>query len=338
MSTKQGKPRARIQDVAALAGVSLATASRALADDTKVTPETKQKVVDAARALRFRRNSLARDLRSGGVTTAIGYVIEDLVNPWFSQVAAGAEEVFREADLELIVATTESDPKREQLVVKTMLERRVQALLLIPLSDDHSYLEGERQLGTPLIFVDRPPVNLVADSITIDNRGGIQSAVNQLAKHGHRRIGLLAGPKSLWTTGERIEGYKSALKGNGFAFDQTLIRHVQYTEIEVASAAKELLAQPNPPTALIATNNRITVLLLKSSKKLMDKLAFVGFDDFELAELLNITVVTHDPLDIGREAARLTLERIKNPLGTPKQKVIGTTVIARGSGERTSEK
>ena len=87
---KQSKPRARIQDVAALAGVSPATASRALADHPKVTPKTKQKVVEAARTLRFRRNSLARDLRSGGVTTAVGYVIEDLVNPWFSQVAAGA--------------------------------------------------------------------------------------------------------------------------------------------------------------------------------------------------------------------------------------------------------
>ena len=331
---KQSKPRARIQDVAALAGVSPATASRALADHPKVTPKTKQKVVEAARTLRFRRNSLARDLRSGGVTTAVGYVIEDLVNPWFSQVAAGAERVFRKAELELIVATTEGDPKREQLVVKTMLERRVQALLLIPLSEDHSYLEGERQLGTPLIFVDMPPVNLIADSITIDNRGGMRLAVEHLAKHGHKRIGLLAGPEPLWTTGERLEGYKSGLSTHGIEFDKSLVRNVQYLESEVNSAALELLNVSNPPTALIATNNRITVLLLKSNKELLDKIAFVGFDDFELSELLGITVVTHDPLDIGREAALLTLERIENPLDTPQRREIGTTVIARGSGER----
>jgi len=338
LKTKQAKPRARIQDVAALAGVSLATASRALADDAKVTPETKQKVMEAARALRFRRNSLARDLRSGGVTTAIGYVIEDLVNPWFSQVAAGAEEVFRKADLELIVATTEGDPKREQLVVKTMLERRVQALLLIPLSDDHSYLEGERQLGTPLVFVDRPPVNLVADSITIDNQGGMELAVRQLAKHGHKRIGLIAGPQSLWTTGERLAGYKQGLKAHSLKFDASIVQYVQYAENEVRDAAKELFRGSNPPTALIATNNRITVLLLKTSKKLLDQLAFVGFDDFELAELLGITVVTHDPLDIGREAARITLERIQSPLETPQQIIIGTNLITRGSGERAPKK
>ena len=100
------------------------------------------------------------------------------------------------------------------------------------------------------------------------------------------------------------------------------------------SAALELLNVSNPPTALIATNNRITVLLLKSNKELLDKIAFVGFDDFELSELLGITVVTHDPLDIGREAALLTLERIENPLDTPQRREIGTTVIARGSGER----
>ena len=338
MNSNKSQPRARIQDVAALAGVSPATASRALANDPKVTNATRQKVIDAARALRFRRNSLARDLRSGGMTTAIGYVIEDLINPWYSLVAAGAEEVFRKADLELIVATTEGDSQREQLVVKTMLERRVRALLLVPLSDDHSYLEGERQLGTPLVFVDRPPVNLIADSITIDNRGGMKSAVRQLTKHGHERIGLLAGPQQLWTTSERLEGYKSGLSESGLTFDASLVRHVQYSEEEVSNAAIGMVQLDNPPTAIIATNNRITVLLLKSNKKLVDQIAFVGFDDFELAELLGITVVTHDPLDIGREAARLTLARIGRPQDTPERIEIETFVIPRGSGERVAKK
>lgn len=326
--------RARIKDVAALAGVSVATASRALADDPKVAVQTKAKVLESAKVLRFRPNSIARDLRSGGVTTAIGYVISDLVNPWYAQVAAGAEEVFRKAGLELIVATTESDPEREPQVVKTMLERRVQALLIVPISDDHGYLEGERQLGTPLIFVDRPPVNLTADSIVLDNQGGMRLAVKSLLKNGHRRIALLGGLETLWTTQQRVEGYLLALKESGIEFDPKLISYSSSALGELDGAISRLTSLANAPTALVTTHNRLTVGLLQTHKELLGKVAMIGFDDFELADLLNISVIAHDPQELGRAAAEMTLERIKNPLGVPRSEVASTSLIARGSGEK----
>jgi LacI family transcriptional regulator len=338
MAKHSSSGRARIQDVAALAGVSPATASRALADDPKVTPATRQKVLEAAGTLRFRRNSLARDLRSGGVTTAIGYVIEDLMNPWHAQVAAGAEKVFREKNLELIVATTGGDARSEQLVVKTMLERRVQALLMILLSDDHSYLEGERQLGTPLIFVDRPPVNLMADCITIDNRNGMRLAVENLWKAGHRTIGVIAGPESLWTTSERIEGYRQGIESLGGRFDHKLVRHARYSAELIGTAFIDLMTAHPTMTAVISTNNRITVTLLNSHKSDIDRMGFIGFDDFELAGLLKISVVSHNPLDVGREAARITLERIANPLASPQRIEVSTEIVERGSGERPPER
>lgn len=317
-----------------MAGVSIATASRALASDPKVAEPTRNKVLDAAKTLRFRPNSIARDLRSGGVTTAIGYVIGDLVNPWYSQVAAGAEEVFRKAGLELIVATTESDPEREPLVVKTMLERRVQALLIVPLSDDHAYLEGERQLGTPLIFVDRPPVNLTADSIVLDNQGGMKLAIESLLRNGHRRIALLGGQQSLWTTQQRIEGYLAALNDFGIEFDSELIVHSTSALGELDRAISQLTSLSDPPTALVTTHNRLTVGLLQTHKELLGEVALVGFDDFELADLLNISVIAHDPQELGRVAAEITLNRVKNPLGVPQSAVIPTRLIARGSGEK----
>jgi LacI family transcriptional regulator len=326
--------RARIKDVAALAGVSVATASRALANDPKVADQTKTRVLDSAKALRFRPNSIARDLRSGGITTAIGYVIGDLVNPWYSQVAAGAEEVFRKAGLELIVATTESDPEREPLVVKTMLERRVQALLIVPLSDDHAYLEGERQLGTPLVFVDRPPVNLTADSIVLDNQGGMRLAVESLISNGHKRIALLGGQESLWTTQQRIEGYRSALKESRIDFDPDLVVYSSSALGDLDLAISRLTSLSTPPTALVTTHNRLTVGLLQTHKELLGKVALVGFDDFELADLLNISVIAHDPQELGRAAAEITLNRIKNPLGVPQSVVVPTKLVARGSGEK----
>lgn len=334
MAQHSPQQRARIQDVAALAGVSPATASRAIANDPRVRPTTREKVLDAASALRFRPNSLARDLRAGGVTTAIGYVIEDLVNPWYTQVAAGAEEVFRKRGLELIVATTEGRAASEQLVVKTMLERRVQALLLVPLSDDHSYLEGERQLGTPLIFVDRPPVNLLADCITIDNRGGMQLAVETLRAAGHRSIGVIAGPQEFWTTRERIEGYREALSRTGVDFDSALVRHVPYQNQAIGSAFADLRRAHPAMTAIISTNNRITVGLLATHRRDIDSMGLVCFDDFELAELLDVTVVAHNPQEVGREAARITLDRIANPLDSPQQLQVSTEIVRRGSGER----
>src|SRR3954447_15243607 len=148
--------RPRLRDVAARAGVSVKTASRVFNAYPSVSPQTAKRVLDAARELRFSPNGLARELRRGGVTSAVGLVVGDLANPFYSQIAAGAERVLREQGLELFLATSDEDAEHEERVIRILLERRVRALLMVPAAQDHAYLETELALGTPVVFLDRP--------------------------------------------------------------------------------------------------------------------------------------------------------------------------------------
>jgi LacI family transcriptional regulator len=335
-------PRATLRDVAQLAEVSLKTASRVLSGAPNVREETARRVRDAARALRFRPNRIARDLRSGAVSTAVGFVIGDLSNPFYAQIAAGAERVLRSQNLELFIATSDEDPDRERRVALTMLERRVRALLVVPVAEEHSYLAPEQQLGTPMVFIDRPARDLPADSIVLDNRRAVREATAHLLRAGHRAIGLVADNTAVWTAGERVAGFADAMREAGLVDWQ---RHVRRAHDVAAAraAATELLADPSPPSALFALNNRLTIGVLEaasaasaargSSARGTD-VAILGFDDFDLAPLLGVSVIAHDPEDLGRRAAEIALDRIAERSGVPQQIVLPTSLIARGSGER----
>jgi LacI family transcriptional regulator len=326
-------PRATLRDVAQLAEVSLKTASRVLSGQPNVREETARRVRDAARALRFRPNRIARDLRSGAVSTAVGFVIGDLSNPFYAQIAAGAERVLRAQDLELFIATSDEDPDRERRVALTMLERRVRALLVVPVAEEHSYLAPEQQLGTPMVFIDRPARDLPADSIVLDNRRAVREATAHLLRAGHRAIGLVADNTAVWTAGERVAGFGDAMREAGLTDWQRHIRRAH--DVTAARAAAEgLLADPSPPTALFALNNRLTIGVLEAVTSMRAEVAVLGFDDFELAPLLGVSVIAHDPEDLGRRAAEIALDRIAERSGVPQQIVLPTRLIARGSGER----
>lgn len=326
-------PRARLRDVAALAGVSVKTASRALADLDGVKPETVARVRAAAATLRFRPNQIARELRTGAVTRAVGYVIGDFRNPWYSQVADGAERVLHAAGLELIVATTEGDPDKERSVIRAMLERRVQALLIVPVAGDQGYLEGERQLGTPLVFIDRPPANLAADAIVLDNRTAMSQATRQLLEAGHTRIGLVGDDEHMWTTDERIRGFGQEMEAFGLTDWRSLCVFGASDAISARKLTGELLTRTDPPTALLTLHNRITIGALEAQEDSGVRTAIIGFDDFELGSLLKVTVIKHDPTAMGALAAQTALERLEEPSTPVKVHTMPTEIVRRGSGE-----
>jgi LacI family transcriptional regulator len=151
--------RATLADVGRLAGVSSKTVSRVVLGSSNVSQETREKVLTAVRSLRFRPNHLARNLRHGSVTNTVAFVIGDLTNPFYFLVAAGIERELARHGLMMILAATEDDPASEERVVETLLKQRVRALLMVPIASDQAYLEGERQLGTPVVCIDRPAHN-----------------------------------------------------------------------------------------------------------------------------------------------------------------------------------
>jgi len=328
--------RATLEDVARLAGVSSKTVSRVFASRELVAPETVERVLAASKRLRFRPNTLARSLRRGGATNTIGFIMGELGNPFYYKVAAGIEKELAANGFALVVATTDDTPEGEERVADALLAQRIGALLLIPVADDQSYLEGERQLGTPVITIDRPARNLLADSIVLENHRGVFEATTRLLERGHRRIGYACNPASVYTQAERLRGYRDALAAYGIRDTSRWERLVDDLSIPPDTVVGDLLTGADAPTALITGNNRMTIGALRVLRDTDadGRIALVGFDDFDTADVIGVSVISYDPLELGRRAAMLALERIGDPAGFTRQIELPTWIIERGTGER----
>lgn len=324
-------PRARLVDVARLAAVSTKTASRVFSGDARVADKTREKVLDAAKRLRFRPNVLARSLRSGGVTSTVGLVVGDLGNPFYFTLAAGIERELASEGMNLIVGTTEDSPEIETQVVNAMLSQQVRALLIVPSSSDQSYLEGEQLLGTPLVFVDREPTNLIADSLTLTNFEGAKEATEHLISRGHRRIAFVANRAHLETIQDRRRGYQQAMLEAGLSAENVVERLADLAEESLEQAVVDLLTDSDGPTAIVGGNNRSSIAYLKVSRQRGTSLAYIGFDDFELADALGISVVSFDTVHMGSAAARMAIDRLSTPSTPPRREKISTQLVLRGS-------
>jgi LacI family transcriptional regulator len=325
--------RPTMVDVARTAGVSLKTVSRVVNEEAGVRRETESRVRDAVEALGYRANDIARNLRRGRSSTTLGLVIEDVRNPFYSGIARAVEEVALRHGYVVITANSDEDPASEQTAVAALLERRVGGLLIVPAGRDHAYLNDEVRLGTPAVFMDRPTDSISADEVLLDNVGGATRATEHLMAYGHRRIGVVGDPPSVSTIAERVSGYQETLDRAGIPIDESLIRVGAHDVRASEAATRELLALDEPPTAIFATNNRACIGVLHALRATDSAIALVGFDDFELADLLKVTVVRHDPREMGWRAAELLFARIAGDERPHQRVVLPTELVVRGSGE-----
>lgn len=327
--------RATLDDVARLAGVSAKTVSRVFNQRELVGAETAERVQAAAQRLRFRPNTLAQGLRRGGGTNTVGFVMGEFGNPFYYKVAQGLEREFAAHGYRLLVATTDDSPDGEARVADALLAQRVEALLIIPASRDQSYLDGERQLGTPVVSIDRPAQNLTADAVVLENRSVVHEATRRLLALGHRRVGYVCNPADVHTQVERVDGYRAAMAAAGITDTRRWERLDDDRGVPAETAVRELLAGEDRPTAIITGNNRVTIGALRALRALDDeRTALIGFDDFDTADVLGVTVISYDPIELGRAAARLALERLDEPAGLPRRVELPTWIVERGTGER----
>ncbi|WP_030251229.1 LacI family DNA-binding transcriptional regulator [Streptomyces violens] len=333
-STTRYGTRPTMKDVAARAGVGLKTVSRVVNGEPGVTPDTERRVQEAITALGFRRNDSARVLRKGR-TASIGLVLEDLADPFYGPLSRAVEEVARDHGALLINGSSAEDPAREQELVLALCARRVDGLVIIPAGTDHRYLEPEIAAGVATVFVDRPAGEIDADVVLSDSFGGARDAVAHLIAHGHRRIGFIGDQPRIHTAIERLRGYRAAMDEAGLPVDESWVALGSTAPERVRSAAEAMLAGPAPVTALFSGNNRVTVTVVRVLADRSRPVALVGFDDFELADLINpgITVVAQDAARLGRTAAALLFRRLDGADEPPQQRVLPTRLIPRGSGE-----
>jgi LacI family transcriptional regulator, galactose operon repressor len=321
-----------MKDVAIAARVSLKTVSRVVNGEPGVTPSTERRVRDAIEALGFRRNDSARLLRTGQAAT-VGLVLEDIGDPFYSALTRGVESVARARGSLLLSGSSDADPGTERMLALTLCARRVDGLIIVPTDSDHGFLAPEMTAGTPVVFADRPPSGIDADTVLSDNVGGASKGTAHLIAGGHRRIGYIGDTPGIFTARERYQGYRSAMSAAGLRTASSWVAMETPTSASVRRMLERMLAGPEPVTAVFCGNNRISVLALPVLAERRPAVAMVGFDDFELADLLGITVIAQDTAELGRRAAELLFQRLDGDRSPARRIVIPTRMISRGSGE-----
>ncbi|MFF0148919.1 LacI family transcriptional regulator [Amycolatopsis sulphurea] len=324
-----------MSDVARLAGVSIKTVSRVVNDEPAVHPETAERVVAAIEQLGFRRNLGARNLRRGSTTGTIGLIVEDVGNPFYSELNRAVERIATSFGRQVLTGSSEENSDRERELALEFCARRVDGILVVPAGLQHGYLVPEMRAGTPVVFLDRPAGDIVADTVLVDNLGGTVEAVTHLAAQGHRRIAFLGDSPDIFTAAERLRGFREGCVRNGIPYDENLVAMHTPAPEKIGHAVRTLLCGPAAATAVIAGNNRVAVHLLRALAHAEHRPALVSFDDFELADLLDppVTVVAHDVSALGHAAAELLFARIQGEQSAPRKVILPVRLVPRGSGE-----
>ncbi|MBW4022443.1 MAG: LacI family transcriptional regulator [Proteobacteria bacterium] len=307
-----------MRDVAALAGVSISTISHIL-NGTRAVPEpTRIRVAEAVVAAGYTPNSLARSLKRAETRT-IGIAIGDITNPHFTAVVDAAEAAARARGYSVVLVGISESAEREHEGLTTLMERRVDGLIVSPSADGGcGALDRLRWQKPAIVQIDRL-ANPACDAVVVENADGARQLVRHLAVCGHRRIGMLTGLPGLSSTRERIEGYRAGLKDAGLPFDMRLLACGEYSAEPARHATAILLAEADPPTAIFASNNLMTLgamqALAERDLAIPDDVALVAFDDFTWADQFkpHLTTVAQPCRAIGEAAVRLLIERLANP-------------------------
>jgi LacI family transcriptional regulator len=332
------RTRPTIRDVAALAGVGIKTVSRVINDETNVSPQMRARVQRAVVALNFKPNQGAGALRRGDrKTRTLGLLLDAVDNPFSASINRAVELVASKRDTAVFAASFGDDPERERALVDAFTRRRVDGLILTTITDDQSYLQAERAQGTPMVFVDRPPIGLVADSVLTNNYEAAVAATRHLIEQGHRRIAHLGDDLTISTARDRLRGFTDAMIGAALGDEETTRSASSRTEGEALALVEALMALDPRPTALFTSQNIVTIGAIKALHRLglQHEIALVGFDDLLLADVIEpgVTVMAQDPLQIGTVAAEQVFARLDGDEGPAQTTVVPATLIIRGSGE-----
>ena len=214
---------ASIKDVAAAAGVSVATVSRVLNDHPSVSPDARARVLAAVDALGYRPNAVARSLRTAQTRT-LGLVISDVLNPYFTELARSVEEEARALGYSVIIGNADERPDLQDHHVRTLLDRRIDGLLVSPTDGGSPLMLDAARAGTPMVFVDRWIPGLDVPVVRADGRAAVRDLVAHLHALGHRRLAIIAGPAATTTGSERVEAFREALAAYGIAAARRLHR------------------------------------------------------------------------------------------------------------------
>jgi LacI family transcriptional regulator, repressor for deo operon, udp, cdd, tsx, nupC, and nupG len=323
-----------IAAVARLAGVSTATVSRALRGLPNVSADTRARVLRAALELDYVISPSASRLASGQ-THSIGVVTPYLGRWFFGQVLSGAEEVLHAAGFDLLLYALPDEATRADFFTRMPLRRRVDGVLVLTLPMEGSEIEQLGALGVPLASVGVPGPGV--SCVGIDDGAAARVAVNHLVNLGHERIALIGGgpsePIHFTVPHDRLAGYRGAMADAGLPVPDGYEADGAFTYAGGEAAMADLLSLPNPPTAVFAESDEMAIGAMRtirhSGLRCPDDISIIGFDDHELAQMMDLTTIAQPVHEQGRIAAHLLLDQIAGAEAGDRQ--LPTRIVLRSS-------
>jgi LacI family transcriptional regulator len=330
-----------IKDIAKALNLSTSTVSRALRGSHEINEETKRMVLEYAEKLNYRPNPIALSLKENR-SRAIGVVVPEIANNFFSQTINGIEAIAYNRGYHVVIFQSHESYEREVVNIEHLVARKVDGLLisLSSHSTNVSHLSELHEKGLPVVFFDRVADTIETSKVVADNFKGAFTATEHLILTGRKRIAHFTGSPWISVTQERLLGYKAALEKYNFPFEESLIKHYEFGTNEAKEVVFELLE--NKPDAILVSRDKLTLSCLAALKekkvKIPDEIAVVGFTNLTVADLLDppLTTVCQPAFEIGQTAIELLLDLIEKKDKTPQYKTIklGIEMIIRESSTK----
>lgn len=328
-----------VKDVARLAGVSVGTVSNVLNHPDRVMPATRERVQTAIEKLGFVRNAAASQLRAG-LSRSVGLIVLNASNPFFAELARGAEDYAASQGIRVLVGHSGEDAGREADYLDLFEEQRVRGVLISPVGDVSARLTRLRNRGIPTVLVDRQTYREDFSSVSVDDVEGGRLAAAHLASLGRRRIMFAGGPISLRQVRDRLDGARAALREAGHPVPDVLETHAMTTAAgrEAADAILRLPADERPD-AIFAANDLLALgmmqgLLFRGSSRVPEDIALIGYDDIDFATsaAVPLSSVRQNAAALGRAAMELLLtEASAGPEFEPQQLITDPELVVRAS-------
>jgi LacI family transcriptional regulator len=330
-----------IRDVAERAGVSVGTVSNVLNKPDRVSEAVATRVSDAIRELGYVRNDAARQLRAGR-SSSVGLVVLDARNPFFTDVARGAEDAAAEHGVAVLLGDSDEKPEREAAYLDLFEEQRVRGVLVSPLGDIRERLQRMRALGTPVVLVDRMAEDASLSSVSVDDVAGGRTAVAHLLETGRRRIAFVGGPLGLRQVADRLAGAQHAVA----AVPDAQLEVLEGAALSVSEWRRmgEHLVARDPadrPDAVFTANDLLAVgllqaLVMRGGVRVPDDIALIGFDDIDFASatIVPLSSLRQPSRLIGQTALGILLEEADDPTLAPRQVVFQPELVVRASTGR----
>lgn len=325
-----------MNDVAKEAGVSVATVSKYI-NGGNVLKKNEKAIQDSIELLNYEINQIARGLKTNSTMT-VGVLIPSFKNIFFTTIISDIEDKLRKKGYSIIVCDYREDKNLEKEKLDFLLNKRVDGIIMVPTTNDIKDLKKVVEKDIPIVLIDRMVNDLKCDVVAVDNINASYIAVEELIKNGHHRIGIICGPKEIYTTKDRLKGYYRALKDYNVESCEELIEFSDYKIEGGYNSFNKLINLSNPPTAIFVTNYEMTlgsiIAINENNIDIPKELSIIGFDNIQLAKVVNpsLSIIVQPMDEIGDKVAEIMLKRLnKNTNNFPETYRLKTKLLVKDS-------